>query len=33
MNTKNFLNNENVKLLWDVVIDEDVIKIQSREFQ
>jgi hypothetical protein len=28
-----FLNNENVKLLWDVVIDEDIIKDQSREFQ
>ena len=28
-----FLNNENVKLLWDVVIDEDIIKKQSREFQ
>jgi len=28
-----FLNNENVKLLWDVVIDEDIIKRQSREFQ
>ena len=28
-----FLNNENVQLLWDVVIDEDVIKGQSREFQ
>jgi hypothetical protein len=33
MNTKNFLNNENVKVLWDVVIDEDIIKKQSREFQ
>jgi hypothetical protein len=33
MNTKNFLNNENVKVLWDVVIDEDIIKRQSREFQ
>jgi hypothetical protein len=32
MNTKNFLNNENVKVLWDVVIDEDIIKRQSREF-
>lgn len=28
-----FLNNENVKVLWDVVIDEDIIKGQSREFQ
>ena len=27
-----FLNNENVKVLWDVVIDEDIIKRQSREF-
>jgi len=33
MNTKNFLTNENVKVLWDVVIDEDIIKRQSREFQ
>jgi hypothetical protein len=33
MNTTNFLNNENVKVLWDVVIDEDIIKRQSREFQ
>jgi hypothetical protein len=32
MNTKNFLNNENVKVLWDVVIDEDIIKRQSSEF-
>jgi len=32
MNAKNFLNNENVKVLWDVVIDEDIIKRQSREF-
>jgi len=32
-NTTFFLNNENVKLLWDVVIDEDIIKRQSREFQ
>ena len=32
MNTKSFLNNENVKVLWDVVIDEDIIKRQSREF-
>lgn len=28
-----FLNNENVKVLWDVVIDEDIVKRQSREFQ
>jgi len=33
MNITNFLNNENVKVLWDVVIDEDIIKGQSREFQ
>jgi hypothetical protein len=33
MNPKNFLTNENVKVLWDVVIDEDIIKRQSREFQ
>ena len=32
MNTTSFLNNENVKVLWDVVIDEDIIKRQSREF-
>jgi hypothetical protein len=28
-----FLNNENVKVLWDVIIDEDIIKGQPREFQ
>jgi len=28
-----FLNNENVKVLWDVIIDEDAIKRQPREFQ
>ena len=33
MNTNFFLNNENVKVLWDVIIDEDIIKRQSREFQ
>jgi hypothetical protein len=33
MNTNSFLNNENVKVLWDVVIDEDIVKRQSREFQ
>ena len=33
MNTNNFLNNENIKVLWDVVIDEDIVKRQSREFQ
>jgi hypothetical protein len=33
MNTTYFLNNENVKLLWDVIIDEDNIRGQSREFQ
>ena len=27
-----FLNNENVKVLWDVIIDEDIIKRQPREF-
>ena len=32
MNTISFLNNENVKVLWDVVIDEDIIKRQPREF-
>lgn len=32
MNTSFFLNNENVKVLWDVIIDEDIIKRQSREF-
>ena len=32
MNTTSFLNNENVKVLWDVVIDEDIIKRQPREF-
>lgn len=33
MNVTFFLNNENVKVLWDVIIDEDIIKRQSREFQ
>jgi hypothetical protein len=33
MDVTYFLNNENVKVLWDVVIDEDIIKRQSREFQ
>jgi hypothetical protein len=33
MNVTYFLNNENVKVLWDVIIDEDIIKRQSREFQ
>ncbi len=32
-NINYFLNNENVQVLWDVVIDEDIIKRQSREFQ
>ena len=32
MNVTFFLNNENVKVLWDVIIDEDIIKRQSREF-
>jgi hypothetical protein len=32
-NVTYFLNNENVNVLWDVVIDEDIIKRQSREFQ
>ena len=33
MDVTYFLNNENVKVLWDVVIDEDIIKRQPREFQ
>lgn len=33
MNVTFFLNNENIKVLWDVIIDEDIIKRQSREFQ
>jgi hypothetical protein len=33
MHVTYFLNNENVNVLWDVVIDEDIIKRQSREFQ
>ena len=32
-NVTYFLNNENVKVLWDVIIDEDIIKRQSREYQ
>ena len=32
-NVNYFLNNENVKVLWDVITDEDIIKRQSREFQ
>ncbi len=32
MDVTYFLNNENVKVLWDVIIDEDIIKRQSREF-
>ena len=28
-----FLANDNIKLLWDVIIDEDMIKKQSTEFQ
>ena len=32
-NVTYFLNNENVKVLWDVITDEDIIKRQSREFQ
>jgi hypothetical protein len=32
MDATYFLNNENVKVLWDVIIDEDIIKRQSREF-
>ena len=31
-NVTYFLNNENVKVLWDVIIDEDIIKRQPREF-
>ena len=33
MNTTNFLNNENIKVLLDVIFDEGIIKSQSREFQ
>ena len=29
----NFLNKENVKILWDVISDEDIIKNQSGEFK
>ena len=32
MDVTYFLNNENVKVLWDVIIDEDIIKRQPREF-
>lgn len=33
MNITNFLNNENIKVLLDVIFDEGIIKSQSREFQ
>jgi hypothetical protein len=33
MSNSNFLHNDNVKLLWDVISDEDIIKNQSLEFQ
>ena len=31
--TTNFLNKDNVKILWDVISDEDIIKNQPLEFQ
>ena len=31
--TTNFLNKDNVKILWDVISDEDIIKNQSGEFK
>ena len=33
MSNSNFLHNDNVKLLWDVISDEDIIKNQPLEFQ
>ena len=33
MSISNFLHNDNVKILWDVIFDEDIIKNHSREFQ
>ena len=31
--TTNFLNKDNVKILWDVISDEDIIKNQSIDFK
>jgi len=28
-----FLHNDNIKILWDVIFDEDIIKRQTKEFQ
>lgn len=33
MNITQFLHNDNLKILWDVIADEDIIKRQTREFQ
>lgn len=33
MSISNFLHNDNVKILWDVIIDEDIIRSRSSEFQ
>ena len=33
MNISSFLDNDNIKILRDVIFDEDIIKKQSREFQ
>jgi hypothetical protein len=33
MNITHFLHNDNLKILWDVIVDEDIIKRQPREFQ
>jgi hypothetical protein len=33
MSIPKFLHNDNIKILWDVIIDEDIIKKQPREFQ
>jgi hypothetical protein len=33
MSIPKFLHNDNIKILWDVIIDEDIIKKRPREFQ
>ena len=33
MSIINFLHNDNIKILWDVIIDEDIIKKHPKEFQ
>lgn len=33
MSIPKFLHNDNIKILWDVIIDEDIIKKRPRDFQ